>query len=72
MNKSIGNSRDEIKRSMKRLFVFIVLFFVVGGVMGQSYYNEWIDYNKVYYKFKVGSTGLYRISANDLTAAGTR
>src|SRR3954463_10231730 len=55
---------------MKRLFVFIVLFFWVGGVIGQSYYNEWIDYNKRYFKFKVGSTGLYRISANDLTAAG--
>jgi hypothetical protein len=38
--------------------------------IGQSFYNEWIDYNKTYYKFKVGSTGLYRINANELTAIG--
>ncbi len=31
-------------------------------VQGQVYNNEWIsDYNKTYYKFKVGKTGLYRI-----------
>ncbi|MCW3108969.1 MAG: hypothetical protein JWQ09_3475, partial [Segetibacter sp.] len=57
-------------KSMKKVFVFIVSFFVAGVAIGQSYYNEWIDYNKTYYKFKVGSTGLYRISVNDLTALG--
>ena len=28
----------------------------------QVYNNEWIDYNKTYYKFKIGTTGLYRIT----------
>lgn len=32
--------------------------------------NEWIDYSKTYYKFKVGKDGLYRITQNTLNAAG--
>jgi hypothetical protein len=55
---------------MKNVFVFIVLLLVTGVAIGQSYYNEWIDYNKTYYKFKVGSTDLYRISVNDLAGIG--
>lgn len=55
---------------MKKLFVFIVLVFFTAVAMSQSYYNEWIDYNKTYYKFKVGATGLYRINYNDLNAIG--
>jgi len=39
-------------------------------VAAQSYYNEWIDYSKTYYKFKVGATGLYRISSAVLSANG--
>jgi hypothetical protein len=35
----------------------------------QQYYNEWIDYSKTYYKFKIGTTGLYRINQNNLPAA---
>jgi len=35
-----------------------------------QYNNEWIDYSKTYYKFKVGSTGLYRVSQSVLSAAG--
>ena len=36
----------------------------------QVYNNEWIDYNKTYYKFKLGATGLYRISQAALTSIG--
>jgi hypothetical protein len=32
--------------------------------------NEWIDYSKTYYKFKVGKTGVYRIQQTTLAAAG--
>ena len=32
--------------------------------------NEWIDYNKTYYKFNVGKTGLYRISQTTLATIG--
>lgn len=45
---------------MKKL-LFIVSFLYSVVVSAQLYNNEWIDYNKTYYKFKVGSTGLYRI-----------
>lgn len=36
----------------------------------QPYGNEWIDYSKTYYKFKIGSTSLYRISYSTLTSLG--
>ncbi len=35
-----------------------------------QYNNEWIDYNKSYYKFKVGETGLYRIPFTILQTNG--
>ncbi len=55
---------------MKKFFVFIVLVFLTAVAISQSYYNEWIDYNKTYYKFKVGATGLYRINYTELNAIG--
>ncbi|MBE7169678.1 MAG: hypothetical protein INR73_03765 [Williamsia sp.] len=36
----------------------------------QSYNNEWIDYSKAYYKFKIAETGLYRINQPALNGAG--
>ncbi len=52
---------------MKRLLLFML---IVAGLSakGQQFNNEWIDYSKTYYKFKVGSTGLYRISQATLTS----
>jgi len=46
---------------MKR---FLLLFFITLsiGAGAQVYNNEWIDYNKTYYKFVLASNGLYRIS----------
>ena len=55
---------------MKKIAIILALFFVARAASGQSYYNEWIDFSKTYYKFKVGSTGLYRINVTDLTALG--
>src|SRR4051794_27758777 len=55
---------------MKRITAFIVSLLVASAAIAQSYYNEWIDFNKTYYKFKIGSTGVYRIYASDLTATG--
>jgi hypothetical protein len=37
--------------------------------MAQAYNNEWIDYSKTYYKFKIGATGAYRIGQSSLPAA---
>ncbi len=55
---------------MKKFVVFVVLILITSVAISQSYYNEWIDYNKTYYRFKVGSTGLYRINNNDLNSIG--
>ncbi|MBS1934372.1 MAG: hypothetical protein JST96_10270, partial [Bacteroidetes bacterium] len=54
---------------MKRIFT-IVLLLTMYGLHAQTYYNEWIDYSKTYYKFKVGANGLYRISQTVLSNAG--
>jgi hypothetical protein len=36
----------------------------------QVYNNEWIDYSKTYYKFKLGKTGVFRITQPVLASAG--
>lgn len=45
---------------------------VTCGLMAkaQVYNNEWIDYSKTYYKFKVGKDGIHRIRQATLDAAG--
>ena len=54
---------------MKRiLLLLLTLSFLHAGA--QVYNNEWIDYNKTYYKFKVGATGLYRITQASLASIG--
>ena len=45
-----------------------MLFWAYAGA--QTYNNEWIDFSKTYYKFKVGSDGVYQIGESVLTAAG--
>ncbi|MDZ4794884.1 MAG: C25 family cysteine peptidase [Bacteroidota bacterium] len=54
---------------MKKLLLPLLLF---TGLLAQSqaFNNEWINYNQTYYKFKVGTTGLYRISKTTLTSIG--
>ncbi|MFN2457716.1 MAG: C25 family cysteine peptidase [Chitinophagaceae bacterium] len=54
---------------MKRV-LFLLVFFSGFVAKAQLYNNEWIDYNKTYYKFKVGKTGLYRIPHSTLSSAG--
>lgn len=46
---------------MKRILL-VWLTFLSLAANAQTYNNEWIDYSKTYYKFKVGATGIYRIS----------
>ncbi|MDQ3683275.1 MAG: hypothetical protein M3352_09415, partial [Bacteroidota bacterium] len=52
--------------------VLFCLSLLTGFILqAQVYNNEWIkDFNKTYYKFKVGKTGLYRIQQPTLAAAG--
>ena len=53
---------------MKRILFAILL--LTGMVAEAQYNNEWIDYNKTYFKFPVGKTGLYRIPQASLQAIG--
>jgi hypothetical protein len=55
---------------MKRILLAFLLLLAIAGGKAQTYNNSWIDYSKTYYKFNVGSTGLYRISQPTLAAAG--
>ena len=54
---------------MKKL---IALFFIfICGIAGaQTYSNNWIDYNKTYYKFSIGTDGLYHITQSALNFLG--
>jgi len=56
--------------SMKKFFTIVVLLVLSIGAFAQAYNNEWIDFSKTYYRFKVGSTGLYRIPQSVLASAG--
>ena len=56
---------------MKRILLYAaVLLSTTTRISAQSFMNEWIDHNKTYYKFKVGTTGMYRISQAQLDAMG--
>ncbi|HET7117327.1 MAG TPA: C25 family cysteine peptidase [Hanamia sp.] len=54
---------------MKKLLV-IFFTFLTAVVSAQTYSNSWIDYSKTYYKFKVGSDGLYHITQATLNSIG--
>lgn len=52
-------------------FLLLLVLVVTGKIAGaQAYNNEWIDYNKTYYKFKIATTGLVRISQPALATIG--
>ncbi len=53
---------------MKKIFLLVLLF--MASVCSAQLNNSWIDYNKTYYKFKLASDTLCRISQPALAAAG--
>ena len=54
---------------MRKIFT-LLLILVAGYAFAQPYNNEWIDFSKTYYKFKVTADGLYRIPSSVLATAG--
>ncbi|RZM09082.1 MAG: hypothetical protein EOO88_49295, partial [Pedobacter sp.] len=54
---------------MKRLLLIFLTLLSLNS-FAQQYNNEWIDYNKTYYKFKVATTGLWRIPQTALNTVG--
>ena len=53
---------------MKKLLLPIFLLLSITGYCQTN--NSWIDYNKTYFKFKVGANGVYRISQATLSSIG--
>lgn len=51
-----------------RKLLFVLLLLSPVFVFAQAYNNEWIDYSKTYYRFKIAQDGLYRISQSALPA----
>lgn len=52
-------------------FLFFILLIVQWqSAIGQTYGNEWIDYEKQYWKFPVIQNGIIRITYNDLFNGG--
>ena len=65
----------------KKLLYLLIFFILTHNATAQVYQNEWIDYNKTYYKFKIGPfgydiagapvrTGVIRINQPSLIAIG--
>jgi hypothetical protein len=54
---------------MRKIVMIWSLLFAALIVHAQ-FNNEWIDYSKTYYKFKVGKDSLYRITQSTLSVAG--
>jgi hypothetical protein len=54
---------------MKRIILLLLTAFSLSAG-AQVYNNEWIDYSKTYYKFRVGVSGIYRITPTALASIG--
>ncbi len=57
-------------RILRTISFLPILLLCCTSAKAQLYGNEWIDYNKTYYKFKVGKESIYRIPKAALDAAG--
>ncbi len=73
------NNQKTKKNKMKNIFLYfsLLLLFVSFGfgsfgqvIQAQSYDNEWIDFNKSYFKFYIEDDGVYRIAQSALLQAG--
>lgn len=54
-----------------KLYITLLLLFLSSIVsFGQTYGNEWINYNQSYYSFKIVNDGVYRLDYNALASAG--
>jgi hypothetical protein len=54
---------------MKKILLCSIIFISVTA-LSQTYTNNWIDYNKTYFKFNIGKNGLFRIPQAALNTLG--
>jgi hypothetical protein len=55
---------------MKKILLLLLSVISYGLITAQPYENSWIRYNQEYYKIKVPSDGLYRVSQQALLMGG--
>ncbi|MEM9856060.1 MAG: C25 family cysteine peptidase [Bacteroidota bacterium] len=55
---------------MRKYYIIFLLLWSSFAAVSQPYGNEWIDFNKQYFKVSVANDGIYRISFSDLQNAG--
>ena len=55
---------------MKKYLPLSIFLFITSFLFGQPYGNEWIDYNKTYYKITTANNALVRVSGQVLQNAG--
>ena len=55
---------------MRKFLLGLIFLLSTVTVCAQTYNNEWINFSQTYYKFKVGSNGLYRITQPSLSSIG--
>jgi len=53
-----------------KLMATMLLVLLTSISFAQNYNNEWIDFSKTYYKFKVAKNSIYRITPATLTTVG--
>lgn len=58
--------------NMKKYLIYILTlwFLIPAQLFSQPFGNEWIDINQSYYRFSIPSTGIYKVTNAQLTAAG--
>ena len=64
-----------MNKTSKVLLLALIFPFLLSGQMTQEngdvlYGHEWIDFNQSYYKIKLAEDGVYRVSYDELIAAG--
>ena len=59
-----------MRNSIRGILILSLLLISRTGAISQLYGNEWIDYNKSYYKITVAEEGIYRIEYQDLVDTG--
>lgn len=57
-------------KTIPKLLLIILIFFLQKDLSAQVYRNEWIDYSQSYYKFKIANDSLFRISKEKLDELG--
>jgi hypothetical protein len=58
------------RRGVTAFLLSLALLGMFSAAKAQKYNNEWIVSGKTYYKFKIATDGLYRITGSSLSAAG--